>query len=383
VSNVINPYDPIWYAQEALIQLEKALGLAARVHRGYDKTTQQQGSTIQITKPGTFTAQDAPSSAQGLNPSSVSIVLDKWKEVKFSLTDKELAYTGEKIINDHIRPAAYAIADQIDSDLNAAMWKGIPYYTDVTLSSASIADILAARRVLFNNAVPMNDLHAEIDGYLEEKLLGLQAFSQYQGGGDAAVNTQLRGTLGTKFGVEFFANQNVPSVTSTNIADLTGAASGIQAAGATSVAIISLTATAAIKAGDVLTISGRTDQYSIAADVTASGGAATLTLTSPLLAAIPDTTVLVIVQASGAGGATRTQNMMFHRNVAALAMAPLPTIASQLGAKVESIPDPATGLAIRSRLFYDGNASAVYVALDVLYGVKVLDGTLGVRMRAA
>lgn len=382
MTNVINPYDPIWYAQEALIQLEKALGLAARVHRGYDKDTQTKGSVIQITKPGTFTAQDAPSTAQGLNPSSVSISLDHWKEVKFSLTDKELAYTGEKIINDHIRPAAYAIADQIDSDLNAAMWKGIPYYTDVTLASASIADILAARRVLFNNNVPMNDLHAEIDGFLEEKFLGLQAFSQYQGGGEAAVNTQLRGTLGTKFGVEFFANQNVPSVTSATTADLIGAQSGAALAGATTLSITGISATAALKAGDIVLVTGQTVQYTLAADVTASGGAATLTLTSPLLANVADTTVLTIV-VSGGSGTTKTQNMMFHRNVAALAMAPLPTIASQLGAKVESIPDPATGLAIRSRLFYDGNASAVYVALDVLYGIKVLDGTLGVRMRAA
>ena len=34
--NTLGIYDPLFYAQEALIQLEKALGLAGRVHRGYD-----------------------------------------------------------------------------------------------------------------------------------------------------------------------------------------------------------------------------------------------------------------------------------------------------------------------------------------------------------
>ena len=47
----------------------------------------------------------------------MSITLDTWKEVKFGLTDKELTFTKEKIITDHITPAAYALADAIDLSL--------------------------------------------------------------------------------------------------------------------------------------------------------------------------------------------------------------------------------------------------------------------------
>jgi hypothetical protein len=39
----------------------------------------------------------------------------------------------------------------------------------------------------------------------------------------------------------------------------------------------------------------------------------------------------------------------------------------QLGARSATVSDPITNLALRSRLFYGGNASKVYVALDVLY----------------
>ena len=383
MSNTINPYDPIFYANEALMQLEKSLGMAARVFRGYDKNEQQPGSTIQIRKPGTFTAQDAPSTAQDLNPTSTQITLDYWREVKFALTDKEINTAGERIITDHIRPAAVAIADDIDQKL-AALYKNIPWATDVTVASAGVADILAARKTLFNNAVPMNDLHGMIDGNLEAAFLGLQAFSQFQGAGDTGVNTQLRGTLGTKFGIEWFANQNTPTHTSATVADLAGAVNNAAgyAVGSTSVAVDGLSAAAALKAGDIVVFTGDSQQYALSADVTLDGtGAGTLSITPALKAALVDNQVAT-VQLSGGSGTTKTQNIVFHRNFAALAMAPLTTMARELGARVETVVDPITGLAIRSRIFYEGNNSKVFVALDVLYGVKVLDPNLAVRMRA-
>ena len=58
MANVLSNYDPIFYANEALIQLRKNLGLAARVHRGYDPTPQQRGSTINIPRPTSFTATE-------------------------------------------------------------------------------------------------------------------------------------------------------------------------------------------------------------------------------------------------------------------------------------------------------------------------------------
>ena len=43
--------------------------------------------------------------------------------------------------------------------------------------------------------------------------------------------------------------------------------------------------------------------------------------------------------------------------------------------------DPVTGLAMRSRIYYVGNDSAVHVALDVLYGWKVLNPRMATRLR--
>lgn len=381
MSNTISPYDPIWYVNEALIQLEKSLGMAARVFRGVDKSPQQPGNTIQVRRPGTFTAQAAPSSAQDLKPESQQITLSNWREVKFSLDDKEINTASERIIEDHIRPAAVALADDIDQKL-VALYKDVPWQNSVTLSSAGVTDITAARRVLFTNASPMNDLHLMVDPYLEEKFLSLAAFTQWQGAGQAGVDAQLRGSLGTKFGFEVFANQNVLSHTSDTVADLAGTVDGINAIGSTSIAVSALTTAAALKAGDIVVFTGDPQPYTLASNVTASGGAATLTLTRGIKVATTATQVVTITL-SGGSGTTKTMNMGFHRNAFCLAMAPLPMTGDGLGARMAVQVDPITGLALRSRVWYVGDTSKVYVALDCLYGVRTLDPNLAVRLAAA
>jgi len=387
MANTTSPYDPIFYAQEGLIQLEKALGMAGRVHRGYDKNPQTRGSVIQISQPGTFTAQDAPSSAQDLNPTSLQITLNQWKEVKFALTDKELAYTGQQIVDDHIRPAAYALADKIDQAL-AALYKLVPYYESATIGSVATSDLINARKVLFNNRAPVEDvanMHGMVDGNFEAELLALAAFTQYNTGGDRATESLMRGAIGNgpRFGINWFANQNTPTHTSGTAADAAGAVNNGAgyAAGTTTINIDGVTAAGTVKEGDILVVTGHNTQYAITADFTASSGAITgLTISPGLEAAVVDDQVVTIVFGAGSGGSSKGQQLVFHRNAFALAMAPLPTLARELGARVESVVDPRTGLALRARMFYVGDTSKVYVALDVLYGVKLLDPKLACRI---
>jgi hypothetical protein len=379
MSNTLSVYNPIFYAQEALIQLEKALGMAGRVHRGYSKDAQQKGDTISIRRPSTFTAQDAPSTAQDITAGSVDISLNRWKEVKFKLTDKELSFTQDDIIREHIRPAAYALADEVDQTL-AALYKNVPWFYDQAASDIAITDLTGVRKVLFNNGVPMTDgqLHLMVDGTAEAGLLALAAFNTANGAGPEGVSTQMRGTIGSKFGLEIFANQNTPSHTPGAAADSTGAINGAAAVGATTIAFDGVTAAGTFKAGDSFVITGNTQRYVFTADVTADGtGAVAAASISPaLVAAAADNAVITISLD------THVANLAFHRNAFALATAPLSDMASALGAQVASVADPVTGLSLRSRIYYVGNSSEVHVALDLLYGVKTLDGNLAARLRS-
>ena len=63
-------------------------------------------------------------------------------------------------------------------------------------------------------------------------------------------------------------------------------------------------------------------------------------------------------------------------------MAPLSEIGEQLGnPRVATVYQPKSKLAMRSRIWYAPDTSAVKVALDVLYGVKCLDPNMACLLR--
>lgn len=385
MSNTLGNYDPTFYANEGLIQLEKALGLAGRVHRGYDKTPQQRGGTISIKRPSDFSATSVNTSTGGttqdIDVGTESISLNNWYEVKFALTDKELTFTGEQIIQDHIRPAAYALADKIDQTL-VALWYNVPWVSAIS-STPAVSDLTAARKILFTNKAPMYDqnLHMMVSGSLEAGLLNLSAFTQHQGAGLEGVDAQMRGTLGRKYGFEIFANQNVDSYTCGGAADVAGSLTTSADAGDSTISFAGVTASAAFKKGDTFVLAGNTQRYVLTANATAtSNGTVTSAAFSPSLVADVDSAAVVTFSLPSTG-ATKIQNLAFHRNAFALAMAPLSEIGRELGAKVATQVDPVTGLALRSRIFYDPDKSTVKVALDALWGVKTLDPNLAVRMQ--
>lgn len=384
MSNSLGNYDPIFYAQEALIQLHKNLGLAARVHRGYEPTPQQRGSTINITRPTVFQATTVNPSTGGttqdLDPENVQLVLDTWKEVKFALTDKELSFTKDKIIEDHIGPAAYALADAIDQSI-AAQIKAFPWYKAISASAPAVGDITAAKAVLADLKVPMvgGNIHFMIDSTLEAQLTALSAFATQSGSGQAGIDTQLRGYLGTRYGMEFFMNQNVPAVTSGTAADTAGAMNANTDAGATSIVCKSFTESQTIKAGDILAITGDAQQYVVTTDVTVGETTTTIAIFPALKQDVLADAVVTLKQPSTSGG-TKNQNFLFHRNSIALGMATLSEIGNNIGARIATVADPVTGLTLRSRIWYDGEYSKVKVSLDALWGVKVLDPNMGVRV---
>lgn len=379
-TNTLSVFNPLFYAQESLILLEKALGMAGRVHRGYsEERGKGVGSIISIKKPSTFTAQSAPSSAQNLTASEVQIPLTSWKEVKFALTDKELAYTGEQIIAEHLRPAAYALADKIDQDL-CLLYKDIPWFVDAQ-GSASILDVTNVYQSLFDNSVPMGDetmLHFMVNGIQQNYFQQLTAFNQVQTAGPAGLETLMRGSLGTKFGLEIFGNQNVQSHVKGTCNDAALQVKGTPALGATTIDLDAVDGgvTGTLVAGDSFVIAGNTQRYVVTATATASGNEFLgVSIFPPLAQAHADNDAVTVSLDN------HTAMLAFHRNAFALGFAQLPDMAKELGAKVASVLDPKTGLALRSRMYYVGDSSAVHVAIDVLYGVKTLDANLATRLR--
>lgn len=367
-------YNPIFYASEALIILYKRLGMANAVYRGFDATPQQKGSTIQINRPTTFTAAAMPVAASPLNPNVVVITLNQWYGVTFQLTDKELAYTKEKIIADHINPAAFAVADQIDQTL-CALYSQVPWQFTASATFA-LTDLTAVRKQMFNNKVPLADRHIMVNGEREAGMLNLDTFNIVSRSSDGTA-TQRDGYLGNKFGFEIFANQNVQASTAGALA-ITGtlATVGASVVGATQLTLGATTLTGTVKVGDIFTLAGTVQQYVCQANATAAANQVVVQIFPTLQVADPGGTTVTNLQNS------KNENLAFHRNAFALAMAPLSELGDGLGARIATAQDPITGLTLRSRVFYDGTNAQLNVSIDALWGVQTLDPNLAVRYQS-
>ena len=379
MANTLGYYNPVFYAQEALIQLEMALGMASRVHRGYEAERRGygRGEYVNIRRPSTFTAEDAPDDGgQNLTAESVQVQLAYWREAKFVLTDKELAFTGNQIISEHIRPAAYALATDIDDKL-CDLYLHVPWYVDFSTVATAALCLEARQRLVLNNA-PMNDdnIPMMVDPYHEADLLALDVFAGANEGGSSGEQALQSGHIGKRWGMEFFTNQNVPTLTASTLADVAGEVDGAHAAGVTEMTIDALTDAETVVIGDIFTIAGDTQSYVVRSADTVSGNEITVTTAPALKVACTGGEVVTFAVAANVAG---TQGMAFHKNAFALVTAPLPEMGNELGAKVATVTDPLTGLSLRSRIYYIGNSSAVHVALDVLYGVQILDHNLAVR----
>lgn len=393
MSNNLGYWNPQFYANEALAILQKRLGMLSTVYMGYDAERRSfgKGDTINIRRPSNFVVNDAPSAVQDLKPESLQMTLDKWREVKFALTDKDLAFTTEKMISDHIAPAAIALADDIDQKL-IALWDSIPHavgdssttaYTNQTSGTTDFrpSSLTRARKKLFNLKAPIADqanMYAMLGGDTEEALLNNSIFGIANGAGTDAVELQRSGFIARKYGFKLFANQNLiasqPAVGSnTNALVFNGAA----AAGATTISVDGLSAaTATVSKGTIFSVAHAapigTREYVVTATATGVGSAiASLSIYPPLAAAAADNDVTVTVQTNTSAAANIVG--AYHRDAFAIAMAPLSEIGNQLGAKMFAVQDPITGAALRARLYYVGGSSQVEVALDVLYGVKIIN----------
>lgn len=373
--NVLGPYNEVFYAQEALRFLKKVLGFGSRVARNDLTRAEQRGSTVQWRRPMSFTATSMPSSATDLTPETVTLTLDQWYGVTFTITDKERAWVGDRIIEEHIAPAAYAVADMIDTTL-AQRYKDVPWQGNVgTGTTFTTTHIVAARQKLVENKAPLNDgrLYLALTPQYTAEALNVQAFTQYTGSGPQGVEAQLSGSLGVRFGFNVFEHQQTQTHTAGVAADNAGALDGDHAKNATSLLIDGFEASGTLKAGDILVITGDSQYYCVTADATATAGVITVSITPALQQANANNAVVTATLASGQIGA-----VAFHREAFGLAMAQLPDMLP--GVAVFTAVDESSGLSIRGRRWSDAANAASYIGLDALWGVKTLNPNLAYRI---
>ena len=342
----------------------------------YDPTPGQKGSTVLISIPSAVVAADvvpghvAPDSG-AITPTSISLVVDQWKEAAFTLTDKDLMQVSHGIIPRQADEAINALVIAVETHLwskflGVANMNGAagttPFAVSATTGMNDMTVYINARAALNLRNVPDEPRFAVVNSDAAGNLLnGRQFIDAAWAATDIGI---VKGQIGTKLGANWVESNRVISHVSTPFTAGAVTVNGVNAAGASTVSLAKITNTTPLVVGDTITI----------ATGPAAGAYRVMTAVTLI---IGNTTVAIspVLRGATAGGeavtllASNKQNVLFHRDALAFVTRPLGESVPQGGDKLavfDSIVDPISGLTLRLELTREHKQWRW--AYDVLWG---------------
>lgn len=242
-------------------------------------------------------------------------------------------------------------------------------------STDGTTDVTAMRKVLNKQLAPPGDRRVVIDPDAEANALDLRAFQDSSWRGDTAGI--IEGQINRKFGFDWFMDQLVPTHTtgtlsngSTHTAKVNDASYTV---GESTVDIDETTLTGTVVEGDVFTVAGDNQTYTVTADATAAANAlAGMAFTPPSKVAWANEAVVTFQD-------SHVVNLGFHRDAFAFASRPLEDVNNaNLGSLIQSATDPVSGLSLR--LEVSRQHKRINWSFDILYGAKLVRPELATRL---
>lgn len=374
MSNTLTNVVPQLLAQ-GLLALREFSIMPRLVNRNYDIMAAQQGSTITIPIPSavavqSVTAAATPATNTQLSPTYASIVMDKWEEAPFTLSDKELMEIMAGTIPMQASEAIKALANKVDTDILSLYKKvyGCAGTAGVTPFASTIADATAVRKILNNQLAGMNDRRMVINADAEANALGLTAFHDMSMSGSA--QGLIEGKINRKLGFDWFMSQNMPYHTcGTRGATAYSINTATAAIGATNVTITGDAGT--ITEGEIFTVAGDTQTYVTLADCTTTN----LKFAPAAKKAWSNTSVITF---KGAASSQYAVNLGFHRDALAFVTRPLADNTDGLGNIIQSAVDPISGLTLRLEVSREHKRTRF--SYDILYGYACVRAELAARL---
>lgn len=370
-TNSIDPSRRIAYANEAFKALKNNLPFLDTVYRDYENDARKKGETITVDVPSSFVAGTVVdgNDDNALETATISVPLNNWEGVKASMTDKDLLEVNDNFIQNHLAPAADAVALSIAQDVTA-LGLEVPWYNAAT--SNIVDDITQAEADLFGRKVgPMNK-SLLLNGTKYRDLLRDSAFNTVnQSGTDEALR---KARIREAFDFDIMRSQTITDHTAGALT--IGTQLQLNAAvaeGATTMVFKdsggSLSGT--VKKGDTFVIAGNTQRYAVAADATAASNLITVTVVEGAAQAYSTSDNVTIRQES------KALNLAYHKTAFALVMRPLPEVPNST-----VITDPNSGLSMRLQMWYDNDNVKHWFRVDALWGVKLLSGDRAQRIES-
>lgn len=378
MSNTITYVTPQLLAQGVMALRQMAV-FSRLVNRDYENLAAQPGAVINVPIPSSITARSVtPSVTINSNvdssPTSVAITLDHWYEAPFHLSDND----AKSVIAGFIPMQASEAIKALANDADAYIWgKHIGVFsasgTAGTTPFASLITVAASARTLLNKQLaPVDNRRAVLDPAAEGNFGILSNILDADKRGDP--DGIIKGTIGTKLGVDWYMNQNISTFT-IGTANVTGwLFEATATVGDTTVTLTNATASGTLLVGDLFQYSGQ--QYVVTSAVTVVTGSLTGTFAVSVYPAIKTaaTTGLALTQVCLT---SPTVNLMFHRDAFAFASRPLADL-NGYGNAIMSASDPISGIALRLEISRQYKQTTF--SYDILCGAALVRRELATKI---
>lgn len=363
---------PSVIAKEALMVLENNLVMADLVHTDYSNEFVKVGDTITVRKPATLQAKNFGAglysgkiSTQDVTEGSVTVKLDRFRDVSVKLTAKDLTLKIQDFSEQIIKPAMRAIAQAIDEDLIAYGVEHAGSTVSATASPTNLADIAGIAKQLDLNKVPQTERNLVLHPTHKYKYALTDNLSKVSYAGS---NETLRDALlGKVYSLDTYMDQNAPDTTASSA----GTATEYKVAGTKGNTYVALSdvssATGTVAKGDGFIYNGYVYRFASAATAVASA-IASVDIDQPLVENIASTADIKMINAPS--------SLAFHKNGLALVTRQLEL---PLGAQNAAIENNGK-FAVRVVYGYDQETKEDTISFDVLYGIKDLDNKMIVKL---
>lgn len=370
------------------------------------------GDSIRVKLPIQYllgTGEDISDQINTIKESSTTFTVDKWYNVPFNFTSKDLMMDVKDFDRTYVEPAAIALGNQFDFDI-AGLYKDISNYSgSIGTIPNTVLHLTNIQKALTDAATPRNNrsLVCDPDTYwtLVETLHDL--FNQPVGG-----NALQTGRIAPLLGIKMYEDQNIRNHTITgqqvtvdinttltkastlNQISVNGLDFNIAKGDIISIADVLAVKTISTRDGvadNAKEALGYTKKFVATAPVTYSGAADTITF-SPTIVMSDDgsergpayqnvnrypTENDVVTINGGSDDPNFINNLAFHRDALAAVCVPVMVPDDLKGSIVR---DPQSGFAVTVCHGSDIKTRKTIWRLDCFYGVKVLRDEWAVRL---
>jgi len=381
---------PTKVTREALRILHQKLNFVGSINRAYDDSFAKDGAkigdTLKVRLPNQYVVRTgATLSAQDTTESSVSLQVATQKGVDLNFTSTDLTLSLDDFSSRILDPAMSVLAANIEYDA-MSMYKDVYQSVWNGGNSATLAKVLAGRKILQDSLTPLNDRSANLNTQdnvdLVDALKGL--FND-----QTSLSKQYKeGYMGRTAGFDFMENTMWPAHnrSGANAAYLTNAVTA-----QTGSSLIVDTGATAPSAGDVFTIAGvfkvhpetKVSTGILQQFVVGTGATTTLWPISPAIVAsgalqnvsngaADNSAITVLGTASTAVGTS----LMYQKDAFTFATADM-VMPKGVDFAAREVMD---GISMRIVRQYDITNDKFPCRLDVLYGYKTIRPQLAVRL---